>query len=78
MQGFVGRRDQRQQDDSGLREARCPNCGHRVVCAEAASNFDCHVFESYQIDCASCHTSLNGIVDPFDEVLLLSAYVSAA
>jgi hypothetical protein len=72
MQRATGSRNLRNQDNSRAREGRCPSCGHRVLCSEADGDFDCEGFESYQIDCASCHTSLNGIVDPFDEVLLLS------
>jgi transcription elongation factor Elf1 len=49
------------------REARCPACSQPVICAEVDA-----AFESYRIDCGVCETPLEGIVDPFDETLLLS------
>jgi hypothetical protein len=67
-----GSRDLRKQDALGTRDASCPNCGQRVICSEADVGFDSQGFESYQMDCRSCRAPLKGIVDPFDEALLLS------
>jgi hypothetical protein len=57
---------------SRLRRAECPNCNQFVFCRESDCHFDCHGFESYQLDCGFCRTPLAGIVDPADEALLLS------
>jgi hypothetical protein len=55
------------------REAQCPNCNQPIFCDEDTAGFDSHGFESYQLDCGFCQTSFDGIVDPFDEALLLTA-----
>jgi hypothetical protein len=57
----------------GVREAPCPHCNQPVVCTEASASFDYHGFESYQLDCGFCQTPLYGIVDPFDNALLLTS-----
>src|SRR5262249_25451483 len=53
---------------SRLRRAECPNCSQLVFCRERECHFDCHGFESYQLDCGFCRTPLAGIVDPADEL----------
>jgi hypothetical protein len=73
----VGSQDLREQDTLGTREAPCPKCGEPVICKEANFSFDSQGFESCQIDCRSCRAPLNGIVDPFDEALLLSVTADA-
>jgi hypothetical protein len=65
--------DLRTTERAGTREGNCPKCNQAVVCNEADASFDSQGFESYRLDCAFCETSLEGIVDPFDETLLLSA-----
>jgi hypothetical protein len=72
MRRAVGSRDLRKQVTLGPREAPCPGCGRPVICSEAEFTFDSQGFESYQMDCRSCRVSLDGIVDPFDEALLIS------
>jgi hypothetical protein len=68
----VGSRDLRKQVTLGAREAPCPKCGQPVICGEANFSCDSQGFESYQMDCRSCRAPLDGIVDPFDEALLIS------
>jgi len=76
MPSSVSSTDPRVHWPVGVREAQCPNCNQPVVCAEANASFDSHGFESYQLDCEFCETPLDGIVDPFDDALLLTARVS--
>jgi hypothetical protein len=78
MPGSVSSGDPRGHWPVGLREAQCPNCDQPVVCSEANARFDSHGFESYQLDCGFCQTSLEGMVDPFDDALLLTARASHA
>jgi hypothetical protein len=61
-----------------LRAAQCPHCNQPLVCDDANASFDCCGFEIYQLDCGFCQTSLGGIVDPFDDALLLTARASHA
>jgi hypothetical protein len=68
--GSLSSRTRRQTGQT--REARCPACSQPVICAEVDAAFDSHGFESYRIDCGACETPLEGIVDPFDETLLLT------
>jgi hypothetical protein len=45
-----------------------------AICAVSAAQFDCHGFESYALDCSFCRTSLTGVIDPQNDVLLLTAH----
>jgi hypothetical protein len=78
MPNSVSVMDLRAHRPIGLREAQCPHCNQPLACAEATASFDCRGFESYQLDCGFCQTSLEGMVDPFDDALLLTARVSHA
>jgi hypothetical protein len=57
---------------STTRVAECPKCNQSVACIEADAVFDCHGLESYKFSCTVCETPFDGIVDPFDDALLLS------
>jgi hypothetical protein len=47
-----------------------------ALCRDASgartSHFDAQGFESYQLKCKFCRSSLAGVIDPFDGELLLS------
>jgi hypothetical protein len=52
----------------------CPSCNFGFVFRRTAMPaFDACGFESYSLHCEACGTQLAGIIDPADEVLLLSA-----
>jgi hypothetical protein len=51
----------------------CPGCGARFAfCRSAHPAIDACGFESYSFDCKECGASLSGIVDPLDDVLLIT------
>jgi hypothetical protein len=51
----------------------CPKCSARFVFCRSGKPFiDACGFESYTLECHECGASLAGIVDPFDETLLIS------
>jgi hypothetical protein len=52
---------------------RCPKC--RMVLnfhRNAEAEIDSSGFESYRLDCQECGATLAGIIDPADDVLILS------
>jgi len=54
--------------------AACPKCGVRVVVHRILNpNIDSSGFENYFLKCNQCSVWLIGIIDPFDEILLLTA-----
>jgi uncharacterized Zn finger protein len=54
-------------------QIECPQCkAHSVFHRAAFPHFDSSGFESYSIKCQNCGTFLVGIIDPFDDKLLLS------
>jgi hypothetical protein len=73
MPNFVSSAILRARRTVRTREAQCPNCNQPIFCDEDTAVFDSHGFESYRLICWFCQTSFDGIVDPFDEALLLSA-----
>jgi hypothetical protein len=53
--------------------AVCPQCGAQCPFERnLVPNIDACGFESYRFDCEACGTPLAGIVDPADDLLLLS------
>ena len=51
----------------------CPGCGARFVFCRSEHPFiDACGFESYTFACEECGASLSGVVDPFDDVLLIT------
>jgi len=51
----------------------CPKCNARLAFDRSLSpQIDACGFESYRLECKECGTPLAGIVDPFDDTLLLS------
>jgi hypothetical protein len=57
----------------GAQAVACPKCNARLVfCRSRIPFIDACGFESYALECHECGASLAGIVDPFDETLLLS------
>jgi len=57
----------------GAQAAACPRCGaHFVLCRSAYPFIDACGLESYILACQECGASLSGIVDPFDDTVLIS------
>jgi len=57
----------------GAQAVACPKChAHFVFCRSRKPFIDACGFESYALECHECGVSLAGIVDPFDETLLIS------
>jgi hypothetical protein len=52
------------------KEIECPKCCERFIYA-GPHQIDACGFESYSFDCKVCGSSLAGILDPYDETLLL-------
>lgn len=51
----------------------CPACNARLAFhRDSTPHIDECGFESYHLECRQCGSSLGGIVDPYDETLLLS------
>jgi hypothetical protein len=51
----------------------CPVCNAQVVfCRSRTPHIDACGFESYSFECGECDALLAGIIDPYDEALLLS------
>jgi len=62
-----------------LRVVECPRCVEPLVFwRNGAARIDACGFESYRLDCGRCDAALTGIVDPYDEALLVSAARPAA
>jgi hypothetical protein len=57
----------------GAQAVACPKCEARFVFCRSRKPFiDACGFESYALECHECGAPLAGIVDPFDETLLMS------
>jgi len=57
-----------------LRVVDCPRCAAPLVFwRNGAARIDACGFESYRLDCGRCDAALTGVVDPYDEALLVSA-----
>ena len=55
-----------------MQVAACPACGARLTfCRSDAPEIDACGFESYHFACDECGVALAGIIDPFDDALLL-------
>jgi len=51
----------------------CPKCTARLTfCRSRTPQIDACGFESYSLECKECGVPFAGIVDPFDDTLLLS------
>ncbi len=51
----------------------CPQCDNRFMFFRSSTpQIDCCGFESCSLECEGCGAPLAGIVDPYDETLLLS------
>jgi len=51
----------------------CPKCSARMPFSRAElAQIDASGFESYRLSCRACAVPLAGVVDPYDETLLLS------
>jgi hypothetical protein len=51
----------------------CPACTAQVIfCRSRTPHIDRCGFESYSLECHECGAELAGIIDPYDEELLLS------
>jgi hypothetical protein len=51
----------------------CPGCGARFAfCRSEHPVIDACGFESYTFACKECGAPLSGIVDPFDDALLIT------
>jgi hypothetical protein len=67
-----------EEQASLVREVACPNCKARFLFRRArVPHFDNSGFESYAFNCNFCRASLAGVIDPYDEALLLSVVVCA-
>jgi hypothetical protein len=52
----------------------CIACGARIRFHQiGAPRIDACGFESYQLECVKCATRLAGVVDPYDDALIVSA-----
>jgi len=64
---------ERRRHLASARLSACPRCHAQL---EFRRSFTPHVdecgFESYRLDCKECGAALAGIIDPADDVLLLS------
>ena len=57
----------------GAQPVACPKCNARFGFHRSSEPFiDACGFESYALECHDCGASLAGIVDPFDDALLIS------
>jgi hypothetical protein len=57
----------------GTTAAACPKCGVRVIVHRILNaNVDSSGFENYFLKCNQCSVWLIGVVDPYDEALLLT------
>ncbi len=58
---------------SAARVIACPACSARLAFDRSRTpRIDACGFESYSLECKDCGTPFAGIVDPFDDTLLLS------
>ncbi len=70
--GIVQNRDE-PSTPLGAQAIACPKCHARFVFRRSREPFiDACGFESYALECDECGASLAGIVDPFDDTLLIS------
>ena len=57
---------------SGVQVVACPTCDARFTFSRSdAPDIDACGFESYRLACDECGAALTGIIDPFDDTLLL-------
>jgi hypothetical protein len=73
--GIAQNRDQQTKPIAplGAQSVACPKCHARFAFSRSHEPFiDACGFESYALECHECGASLAGIVDPFDDTLLIS------
>jgi len=52
----------------------CPQCGaHLVFERSRTPQIDSSGFETCRLDCTQCEAPLAGVIDPYDDAVLLSA-----
>jgi hypothetical protein len=70
--GAAQNRDE-QRSLLGAQAVACPKCHAHFAFSRSHEPFiDACGFESYALECHQCGASLAGIVDPFDDTLLIS------
>jgi len=53
--------------------AKCPKCGAQFMFyGNCTLRIDPHGFEHYDLECPECEERLVGIIDPYDNALLVS------
>jgi hypothetical protein len=58
---------------SGVALVECPKCAARLTFYRASAPLiDSSGFESYRLKCDQCGVELVGVIDPFDDRLLVS------
>jgi hypothetical protein len=63
----------RASDPTSAAIIECPKCSARMPFSRAElAQIDGSGFESYRLSCPACAASLAGVIDPYDETLLLS------
>ncbi len=61
----------------GARAVACPQCEAQLLWhRSAAPALDSSGFETCRLECTHCGVSLAGVVDPYDDAVLLSALPS--
>jgi uncharacterized Zn finger protein len=64
---------QRPSHFAGAQLVACPNCNAQLeFCRSDAPHIDDSGFESYGLECKECGAVLAGIIDPYDDALLLA------
>lgn len=62
---------------AGQQIVACPKCDARFIfCRSPSPRIDSCGFESYSVECEECGARLDGIIDPYDDKLLLSSVLS--
>lgn len=57
-----------------IAKSLCIVCGAQIVLQRhPVPQIDAYGFERYEVECVECETPLCGIIDPYDDALLLSA-----
>jgi len=74
---LVAQREEYTLAISGAQAIACPSCNALLPFTRSEMpHIDECGFESYRLQCTECSTELAGIIDPFDDALLLSESVS--
>jgi hypothetical protein len=66
--------EERAAPTGGTRAIACPQCDARLTWqASPASQIDACGLESFRLECTQCGASLAGVIDPYDDAVLLCA-----